>query len=203
MIKVIGAGLGRTGTMSLKLALEHLLGHPCYHMADVLAHPEHIPFWQAAARGDSVDWSTFFADYAATVDWPSTPFWLELSTLYPNALILLSYRDADAWWQSASKTIFPRIQNAEGAWRVMMDELLTNSFTAELANRSACIDAFNRHNESVRNAGLGSRLLVWQPGDGWEPLCQALSLDVPDVPFPHANSRAAYLEKRRSESTIK
>lgn len=195
MLKVVGAGLGRTGTKSLKFALERLLGKPCYHMAEVFSHPEHIPLWCAASRGESIDWSVIFDGYIATVDWPSSSFWFELSTIYPESLIILSHRDADSWWQSASSTIFPRIRESEGAWRSMIDELFENRFTIDTANRSACIEAFNRHNELVRNSGLGHRLLEWEPGDGWEPLCRALDLEIPEEPFPHANSTAIYIQK--------
>lgn len=195
MLKVVGAGVGRTGTMSLKFALERLLGKPCYHMREVFSHPEHIPLWSAASRGESIDWSAIFDGYIATVDWPSSSFWLELSTLYPDSLIILSYRDADSWWKSASSTIFPRIRKSEGAWRSMIDELFENRFTIDTANRSACIEAFTRHNELVRNSGLGHRLLEWEPGDGWEPLCRALDLEIPEEPFPHANSTATFVRK--------
>lgn len=195
MLKVVGAGLGRTGTKSLKFALERLLGEPCYHMSEVFSHPEHIPLWRAASRGESIDWSVVFDGYVATVDWPSSAFWFELSTFYPDSLIILSYRDADSWWQSASSTIFPRIRKSEGAWRSMIDELFVNRFTTDTANRSVCIEAFNRHNQLVQNSGLGNRLLEWELGDGWEPLCRALDLAIPEEPFPHANSTVTYIQK--------
>jgi hypothetical protein len=195
MLKVIGAGFGRTGTMSLKLALEKLLASPCHHMVEVFARPEHIPLWHRAARGESVDWDEIFQGFAAAVDVPSCSFWKELSQKYPDALVLLSYRDPESWWKSASSTIFPSIEKGEGEWRAMMDELLKNKFTLNLSDRAACIEAFNRHNESVQNAGLGSRLIEWQPGDGWEPLCKALNLPVPNEPFPHTNSTAEFVQK--------
>lgn len=195
MLKVVGAGLGRTGTKSLKFALERLLGKPCYHMAEVFSHPEHMPLWQAAAQGERIDWSVIFDGYIATVDWPSSSFWLELSTIYSDSLVILSYRDADSWWQSASSTIFPRIRKSEGAWRSMIDTLFENKFTSDTTNFSACIEAFNQHNELVRNSGLGDRLIEWKPGDGWEPLCRALDVEIPDEPFPHVNSTAAFIQK--------
>jgi hypothetical protein len=195
MLKVVGAGLGRTGTKSLKFALERLLGEPCYHMSEVFSHPEHIPLWRGASRGESIDWSVVFDGYVATVDWPSSSFWLELSTSYPDSLIILSHRDAASWWQSASSTIFPRIRKSKGAWRSMIDELFENRFTIDIANRSACIEAFNQHNKLVRNSGLGHRLLEWELGDGWEPLCRALDLAIPEEPFPHVNSTATYIQK--------
>lgn len=195
MLKVVGAGLGRTGTKSLKIALEHLFGQPCYHMAEVFSHPEHIPLWRAASRGESTDWSAIFNGYVATVDWPSSSFWSELSSIYPDSLVILSYRDADPWWQSASSTIFPRIRESEGEWRSMVDELFEHRFTSDITNRSACIEAFNHHNELVRNAGLGDRLLEWRASDGWAPLCRALDLGIPEEAFPHVNSTAAYIQK--------
>ena len=195
MLEVVGAGLGRTGTKSLKFALQHLLGKPCYHMSEVFSHPQHIPLWRAASRGESIDWSVVFDGYIATVDWPSSSFWLELSTFYPDSLVILSYRDADSWWQSVSSTIFPRISESEGEWRSMVDELFEHRFTTDTTSRSACIEAFNHHNERVRNSSLGHRLLEWKASDGWEPLCRALNLKIPQEAFPHLNSTAAYIQK--------
>lgn len=198
MLKVVGAGFGRTGTMSLKLALEKLLGSPCYHMVEVFPRPEHIPLWHAAARGESIDWDEMLQGFAAAVDVPASCFWQELSQKYPDAIVLLSYRDAESWWKSASSTIFPSIEKGEGEWRSMMAELLKNRFNlnfSDLRDREACIEAFDRHNQSVRNAGLGSRLVEWQPGDGWEPLCKALDLPIPDEPFPRTNSTEEFLQR--------
>src|SRR5205807_4528487 len=105
-LKVVGAGLGRTGTNSLKLALEQLLGAPCYHMLEVMQHPQHTPSWEAAVRGEAVDWSTLLNGYAATVDWPASAFWSELRASNPDALLLLSTRDsARRWWESMQRTI--------------------------------------------------------------------------------------------------
>src|SRR5271155_3282411 len=105
-LQVVGAGLGRTGTHSLKVAFEQLLGGPCYHMVEVFGRPDQRDTWAAAARGEEVDWAAFLAPYRATVDWPAAAFWRELSDAAPEAVIVLSVRDADAWWKSASETIF-------------------------------------------------------------------------------------------------
>ena len=110
-VRVVGAGLGRTGTTSLKEALQHLLGGPCYHMQDVQQRPEDADQWGDAYEGRPPEWRTFFEGYRATVDWPAAPFWSAISTAFPEALILLSVRDADAWWRSASSTIFPAMAN--------------------------------------------------------------------------------------------
>src|ERR1700681_1618818 len=105
-LQVVGAGLGRTGTHSLKVALEQLLGGPCYHMMEVFGRPDDIPVWHAAVNGDMPDWSEFLSEYRAAVDWPAAAFWREISAANPDAVVLLSSRDTDGWWTSADNTIF-------------------------------------------------------------------------------------------------
>ena len=196
-LRVVGAGIGRTGTLSLKLALERLLGAPCYHMAEVFMHPEHAPAWHEAARGNLPDWHKFFRNYRATVDWPAASFWPELTRAFPEALVLLSVRDAESWWRSAHATIFPGMERASPEWRAMIGTLFDARFTTRLDDREACIAAFERHNAAVRAAIPPSRLLEWRAGDGWEPLCAALGVPVPDEPFPHRNSTEEWLTRLR------
>lgn len=196
-LRVVGAGLGRTGTMSLKIALERLLGAPCYHMSEVFRHPEHIRAWHAAARGDMPDWEKLFEGFAATVDWPAASFWPELSRAFPNAIVLLSVRDPQAWWESASQTIFPSVEEApRDAWYEMVHDLMAARFTTELHDRAAAIAAFERHNAEVRKAVPRARLLEWTAADGWEPLCKALGIPVPQEPFPRANTKEDFLAMR-------
>lgn len=192
-LRVVGAGLGRTGTHSLKVALEQLLGGSCYHMVEVFGHPEHVDQWRRAALDEPVDWDDLLRDYVATVDWPAASFWPELSRANPDALVLLSVRDnAQAWWKSASNTIFQILQLQEGApgdeWRAMWDAIAANRFTADLDDEAAAIAAYERHNDAVRASVPADRLLEWRPADGWEPICRALQLPVPDEPFPHVNT---------------
>jgi hypothetical protein len=193
-LRVVGAGLGRTGTLSLKLGLERLLGAPCYHMSEVFVHPEHVALWHAAARGDPIDWHALFASYAAAVDWPVGSFWPELSEAFPEALIVLSTRSAESWWQSASQTIFPTSAKAAGTpWHAMWMELARTRFTPQLDDRTAAIAAYERHNAEVRARAPKERLLEWTAQDGWSPLCRALGVPVPAEPFPHANSTEEFL----------
>lgn len=193
-LRVVGAGLGRTGTLSLKLALERLLGAPCYHMTEVFAHPEHVALWHAAARGEPVDWQALFEGYASAVDWPVGSFWPEVSQAFPDALIVLSTRSAESWWQSASQTIFPFSARAAGTpWHAMWMELAKNRFTTRLDDRAAAIAAYERHNADVCARAPRARLLEWTAKDGWGPLCRALGVPVPDEPFPHANSTEEFL----------
>ena len=198
-LEVVGAGLGRTGTHSLQLALQQLLGGPCYHMMEVFGRPDDIPVWHAAAEGTMPDWDAFLADYRAAVDWPAAAFWRELHERFPDALVLLSVRaDADAWWKSAHDTIFqisarPLSDDPVfGAQQRMIHALLSRRFTPEWQDAGAAKAAYERHNDAVRAGVPADRLLEWQPGDGWEPICRALQLPVPDEPFPHVNTTSDF-----------
>ena len=195
-LRVVGAGVGRTGTHSLKLALEQLLAGPCYHMLEVFQHPEHAPLWRGAANGDMPDWDSLFAGYVATVDWPAGSFWPELVAAYPDAVVLLSVRDsADEWWRSADRTIFEvtrRPAVGPDPWREMWDDISRNRFTDQLDDRDAAVAAYERHNADVRAAVPRDRLVEWRPSDGWGPLCGALGVPVPDDPFPVTNTTADF-----------
>jgi Sulfotransferase domain len=194
-LRIIGAGLGRTGTTSLKQALEELLGGPCYHMLEVRNRPDDPDLWGDAYDGRLPDWDNFFDGYVAAVDWPSAPFWPEISEVYPDAPIVLSVRDADAWWKSVSSTIFIAMSTyfapdapADGWTR--MGRGMLNSFTPAWQNEAAAKAAYLSYNENVRATAPSDRLVVWTPDDGWGPICAALGLSVPDRPFPHTNTTA-------------
>lgn len=198
-LRVIGAGCGRTGTASLKVALEQLLGAPCYHMMEVFKHPEHVPAWHRAMLGDEPDWNALFQGYAAAVDWPVAACWPELMRAYPDALVLLSVRDPQAWWASADETIFRAIEDHPGvseAWRAMVTAMLAERWGADTKNREACIAEFEAHNARVRATVPEERLLVWHSGEGWAPICKALGVPIPDAPFPRTNTREDWRARR-------
>jgi hypothetical protein len=202
-LRVVGAGLGRTGTMSLKTALEQLLGGPCYHMAEVFGHPEHIPLWQEAADGGSPAWDQLFAGYDATVDWPSGAFWEPIAAANPDAVILLSTRSStEAWWKSADATIFgvlrDRKPDDDDPWFRMWRSVARNTFTEDTDDAEASMAAYEKHNAHVRATADPARLVEWQPGDGWEPLCTALGVPVPDEAFPHLNTSEEWAERSRT-----
>ena len=200
-LRVIGAGVGRTGTNSLQLALEHLLGGRCYHMLEVFPHPEDIDVWHQAALGRPPDWRVFLQDWVAAVDWPASAFWEGLAESFPDALILLSVRDAESWWASASNTILGAFERApESPWRSMVEAMFRHTFTADIFNKEAAIAAFEGHNDYVRMHAPRARLLEWHPGDGWEPLCHALGLPVPELPFPHVNTTEDFQQRASSAS---
>lgn len=195
-LRLIGAGLGRTGTHSTKLALERIGFGPCYHMVEVFKNPDHIPIWERATDGLDVDWDALFAGYPSTVDWPAAKFWRTLADVYPEAKVLLTIRDADAWYESASKTIFlidQRVVTTEvGANQLRMAmKLIQSTFPKGLDNRAHCIDVYNRHNDEVVRA-LGSRVLTYDAKEGWGPLCEFLGVPVPSEPFPVTNTTAEF-----------
>lgn len=220
-IKVIGAGFGRTGTASLKAALEELGFDKCYHMTEVFPQAKHISLWQAAAEGKPVDWDTLFEGYQATVDWPGCTFYKELVQHYPEAKVILSVREPEAWYKSVTDTIFrmskigfpmslaplvvPRLRRFI---RMATTLIWQNTFDNRFEDKAYALAVFNDHNAEVKRTVPGGKLLVYEVKEGWEPLCTFLNVPVPDKPFPRLNDSAAFnrqagprIFRRRRSST--
>lgn len=192
-LQVIGAGFGRTGTLSLKLALEQLGFNPCHHMMEVIGKPDHIALWQDAADGKDVDWDAVFEGYQAAVDWPVCNFWQVLSEKYPEAKFILSRRDPEKWYASAMNTIFRGMIAAgdepEDAHLKMVCTLIRDkTFGGDLTDKANAIRVFEAHNQTVMDSLPTERLLVFEASQGWAPLCEFLGVAVPDVPYPQTNS---------------
>ncbi len=207
-IQLVGAGLGRTGTYTLKLALETLLGGTCHHMYEVGKHPDEIPVWEAAMRGDQPDWQQFLGEYTAIVDFPGAALWREIATAFPDAPVLLSTRSsAREWWDSADATIFETtrrfdLDGERAAHGRMVHTMLERRFTPDWDDADAAMAAYEAHNAEVRETIPAGRLFEYQPGDGWGPLCAALDLPEPDTPLPTTNTRdefRARLDARSSD----
>ncbi len=193
-LKVIGAGFGRTGTASLKVALETLLGAPCYHMSEVLGNPGHVDKWLDVAAGNP-DWNSIFGNYEATVDFPASTYWRELADAYPEAKVILSVRDAESWFQSTQKTIFSKDLQALYAgtkWGRMIKATIDDHLGGDINDKESVIAAFHAHNARVAEAFSADRLLKFEAKDGWAPLCKLLDLPVPDEAFPHINSKEEF-----------
>ncbi|MHA1152793.1 MAG: sulfotransferase family protein [Alphaproteobacteria bacterium] len=203
-LKIVGAALGRTGTNSLKLALERLGFGPCHHMYEVRDHPEQLPYWQAAARGELPDWDEVFADYRSCVDWPSARFWPEIAAHYPDAKVLLTLRDAESWFASVHATIYPSIEawpaREPGHHRDMLEMaaeiIVQQSFGGRLDDRDHALAVYRAHEEEVRRTIAPERLLAYDVSEGWEPLCAFLEVPVPDVAFPRTNTSEEFRKKR-------
>ena len=191
-LQVIGAGLGRTATFSMKFALEHLGLGPCYHMSEVFAGARrNIPLWVDVVNGRP-DWDTIFDGFQSTTDYPACTFWRELADYYPNAKVVLTVRDPDSWFDSVSQTIFSEQMQGSLAGspaEAMMRGAVLDAFGDRLNDRAFMTDWFERRNQTVIDALPPERLLVYSPREGWEPLCSFLGVPVPDGPFPRVNSR--------------
>lgn len=193
-LEIIGAGLGRTGTLSLKRALEILGYGPCYHMEEIIASPSRADQWVEAGRGRP-NWDEIFAGYRATVDWPAATWWRELADHWPNARVILSVRDADRWFDSTQRTIF-HPDTLGAAMPPAMKETIETSvlrlFDGKVNDRETCVSVYNRHVELVQEAISSDRLLVYPVGAGWEPLCEFLDCPVPDQPYPRSNDEEEF-----------
>jgi hypothetical protein len=188
-LSVIGAGLGRTGTLSLKLALEQLGFGPCYHMIEVFKDPAAPGRWEAAADGQAVDWEEVFQGYRSTVDWPSATFWRELAEAYPQAKVILTLRDPEAWFASTQATIFKQGFDGDShPFARMAGKVIGDLFDRRMHDREHVIDVYERHNETVRRTIPPERLLVYNVAEGWGPLCAFLGVPVPEGPMPKVNS---------------
>jgi hypothetical protein len=197
-LRVIGAGLPRTGTQSLRIALEHLLGGRCCHMSAIPGHPFDLGTrWNQALAGDSPDWGQLMDGYIAVVDWPASMFWRELSDVNPDALVLLSLRDnAETWWHSVNETILPYARMAlapdwnQGRGLLALLERFTGS--QHWDDAETLMAAYERHNAEVRKTVPPRRLLEWHAAMGWDPICRELGVPVPDFPFPWVNRRSEW-----------
>jgi hypothetical protein len=196
MLKIIGAGFGRTGTASAKAALETLGFGPCYHMKELFTDPSRLRGWLRAAAGEPVDWAEVFAGYAATVDWPGAAFWRELAEAYPEAKVLLTVRDPDRWYDSVAGTIYrtrglgdsvlpPELR----AQPRLVEELVwQGTFDGRFEDRDHAVGVYRAHIAEVRATVRADRLLEYDVAQGWEPLCAFLGAGIPDAPFPHLNT---------------
>jgi hypothetical protein len=208
MVKVIGAGFPRTGTSSMKAALEQLGFGPCHHMFEVFAHPEQGERWHAAAlakhdRSDpsrTVDWDWVLEGYRSALDWPSSHFWPEIAAAYPDAKIILTTRDPHLWYRSMRETIFANIDSGERLDRlgaigptmeIVFEAIFGHTPADGAPTEDAAVEVYRRHVDHVRATAPADRLLVHEASDGWAPLCAFLGVDVPDTPYPHLNDTEA------------
>ena len=196
-LKIVGTGLGRTGTKSLQSALNMLGFGPCHHMVEVFAHPESAGLWIEAAKGRP-DWEAIFADYRSVVDYPGAQFWRQLVAYYPDAKVLHTVRDPDEWFDSTQATIFS--PESPASRRGPMSEffqIILGSFGEHLHDRAFMTDYFRNHTKAVVNTVPAGRLLVYEASQGWEPLCRFLGVPLPGEAFPAQNSRAEFIARLR------
>jgi hypothetical protein len=220
-LKVIGAGWGRTGTESLKKALEILEFGKCYHMFELIKDGKRVVYWEQLARGEKPDYDKLFDGYQSAVDFPAAIYYREFMQQYPNAKVVLSYRDADKWYQSASTTIFkplpqilfpltrflglfnknlsyfPRI------FKLVVDPLFDGFMQGKKDDREFMINMYNQWVADVKKNVPAEKLLVFEAKEGWEPLCKFLGVPVPDVPYPRGNDSEQFKERTKVKNFLK
>ncbi len=217
MFKVINLGLGRTGTMSLKYALEQIGLTACYHFSDLHKHPEHIPLWRAISQGESVDWDSMFTGYQATVYWSLAYNYQSLLQQYPDIKVILTVREPEKWYQSMHDTIYrynrltlsrkvllhllslfrPGLKNLYAMWQLQEETLWRDTFHNRFHDKEHAIAVFNEHIQDVQQKVPADRLLVYKIQEGWQPLCHFLQIPEPNIPFPCVNDSDAFMEWRK------
>lgn len=197
-MKLIGAGFGRSGTMSIKAALEQLGYGPCYHMKITLKRYHHMKFFMRAWAGKEVNWKKFFRKYNSVVDWPACAYYKELMKEFPEANVLLNMRDPESWYESMKETIYA-IQPAFPFWfpkvvRRLHDEIIWNgSLKGVFEDREKALAVYRQYIEDVKSTVPADRLLVYNVKEGWKPLCDFLGVPVPEgKSFPHINERKSF-----------
>lgn len=201
MLEVIGAGYGRTGTYSLKTALEQLGFGPCYHAIELMRNPEHVPRWERAVEGAN-NWDEVFAEYRSTTDFPAVSYWRQLVDYYPDAKVVLTVRDGRKWFESVRNTILQEMNlDGEGSFgppgggepssvEKLMARMMDDD--ANYHDEEEMVARFERHNAEVQAYVPADRLLVFEVKQGWAPLCEFLGVDVPDSEFPRLNDSDSF-----------
>lgn len=195
-IKLIGAAFPRTGTMSVKHALETLGFGQCYHMHELFLNPGHVPIWDAACDGNLPDWAKLLSGYTATLDTPACHYWKELSVAFPDAKVLLLRRDPEAWYESMYSTTYPVIMGSRGdvdpALQMIRRLFLGKYMGGRFEDRAFAVAMYRQYCENVIDEVPEDRLLIYEVSEGWEPLCRFLGLEIPSEPFPKKNTREEF-----------
>lgn len=193
-LRVIGAGFGRTGTDSMRVALEMLGVGPCHHMRALVESPDHKQAWRRFIAGGRPDWTELLGGYGSCVDWPTAQFWPDLIAAFPDAKVVLTWRTAESWWTSFADTILPRLlADTDTEETAPGSQLLARLvFGGKPLTRDNCIAAYEANVARVRTEVPASRLLVFPIGAGWQPLCDFLGVPVPEPPFPRANAMGEF-----------
>ena len=205
MLKVIGAGFGRTGTHSLKLALETLGFGPCHHMFEIRHSSEQLALWRGISKTQDIDWNKVFAGYLSQVDWPGAKYWQQIVKAFPDSKVVLTYRDPKSWYQSFMNTIVRAnragvLQDPDPHTRVMAeivdDIVFRQTFNDRPEDENHAISIYLKHISDVMAQIPRERLLLYNVSEGWQPLCNFLDVEVPNAAFPITNSKEEFLARK-------
>lgn len=201
-LRVLGSGFGRTGTMTMKVALEQLGFGPTHHMIEVAQNPIQQALWKTAFQGQDVDWADAFDGFGSQVDFPGAAYWRETMIAFPEAKIIHTERPEEEWWASFDSTIGKSLRmnddlpipiELKSLFGAVRDDLMAKVF-GDFSDRSSAIAAYRENNRKVREIIPVQRLLVFNVADGWEPLCRFLNVKAPDAPFPYYHLRSEFWE---------
>jgi hypothetical protein len=191
-LKVIGTGFGRTGTDSMREALTILGFGPCHHMYEVIVNEEQRQLWRALAKGAAPDWELLFKGYQSCMDWPSAYYWRQLIEVYPEAKVILTYRSPESWWASVEKTLLPVFRQSTDPDSLGIALIANQVFGGRPEDRDHAIAVYEANVQAVKATVPPERLLVHNLGDGWEPLCAHLGVNIPDQPYPSRNNAGEF-----------
>ncbi|ADD42364.1 sulfotransferase family protein [Stackebrandtia nassauensis] len=203
-LDIIGASFGRTGTTSVRLALETLGFGPCHYMRHLFTDVEHARDWMWVADGNDPNWDVLLSGFASTIAWPASCYWRELAEAFPDAKVLLIDRDPVEWYGSVSRTLYrTRPRTAVEPRDKTIERLIWSGvFDGRFSDPQHAMDVYRAHRDEVRATIPADRLVDVDVAAGWPPLCEALGVAVPDEPFPHANSTGEYLDRARSAGAV-
>ncbi len=199
-MQVFGLGLGRTGTYSLKTALEQLQLGPCHHMERVAQQiPIQVPLWNELLINPT-NFEAVYEGMQSAVDWPTAGFYKELYKIYPKAKFILTHRSKESWAESYGSTIYKLLSDRDNApppvkeWHNMVVKVMEKSGFSMGLDFDALAERYEAHNKAVRDLIPPEQLLVYEVKEGWEPLCKFLNVETPAMPFPHTNNREEFWE---------
>ena len=213
-LQVIGTGQARTGTTTLKIALEHLGFGKCYHMWELMNNPDHLKYFEKAEHGENVNWDELLVGYHSACDYPIIGYYKQFLEKYSNAKIIHTTRDAESWFKSMTGTVFwaikptparifgmlirlPFSSTLRKRLRILKfnERMISKFFGKDYKNKEQVIRNFNEYDKEVYNSIPKERLLVYDVKSGWEPLCKFLNVPVPSIPFPKSNSKDEFVHK--------
>ena len=204
-LSVIGVGFMRTGTESLKMALEILGYGPCHHMKVVLSDPDQEALWRRVVAGETIPWETLYDGYNSAVDFPTAFYWRELTAHYPESPLILTVRSSESWYASMTKSVFPTLKKLTDPGSVGSAMISQGTFDGRGDDPDHAVAVYEKHNNDVQSAFSSDRLLVYELGSGWTPLCEFLGKPIPDEDYPHSNTAEEFdefFDKRLSRMNL-
>ena len=204
-LSVIGVGFMRTGTESLKMALEILGYGPCHHMKVVLSDPDQEALWRRVVAGETIPWETLYDGHNSAVDFPTAFYWRELTAHYPESPLIMTVRSSESWYASMTKSVFPTLKKLTDPGSVGSAMISQGTFDGRGDDPDHAVAVYEKHNNDVESAVSSDRLLVYELGSGWTPLCECLGKPIPDEDYPHSNTAEEFdefFDKRLSRMNL-